>query len=169
MTSNLGAKQITESNRLGFTISQDEESSYKNMRATVMNELKRSFRPELLNRIDESIIFHKLTRPEVKEIIDILLQRLRKQLTERNLALELTDEAKDFLVDKGWDPNMGARPLRRAIQRHIEDSLSEYLIAHEPRSGSMVVVDVTGDEEDPISVKVTEAPEIEAEVLEVEN
>ena len=101
-----------------------------------MGELKKVFRPEFLNRIDDVIVFHKLQKDEIKQIVDLLLRRIRSSLAERDLQLELTDEAEDFLVKKGWDPAMGARPLRRAIQRYIEDPLADFVLRSEPVPGA---------------------------------
>src|SRR3979490_2697193 len=97
------------------------------MKLRVMGELKKVFRPEFLNRIDDVIVFHKLQKDEIKSIVELLLRRIRVSLADRDLQLELTEEAEDFLVEKGWDPSMGARPLRRAIQRYIEDPLADYV------------------------------------------
>ena len=112
-----------------------------------MGELKKVFRPEFLNRIDDVIVFHKLTKDEIKTIVELLLRRIRESMAERGLQLDLTDEAKDLLVDKGWDPSMGARPLRRAIQRYIEDPLADYVLRSELPEGATVLVDKTPDEE----------------------
>ena len=98
------------------------------MKNRIMGELKKVFRPEFLNRIDEVIVFHKLAKDEIKEIVDLLIDRVRAQVAEHELQLELTEEAKDLLVEKGWDPAMGARPLRRAIQRYIEDPLADEVL-----------------------------------------
>ena len=123
-----------------------------------MSDLKKVFRPEFLNRIDEVIVFHKLAKEEVKEIIDLMINRVRVQVAEHELQLELTDEAKDILVDKGWDPSMGARPLRRAIQRYIEDPLADEVLRQGemvPGSTVMVERDASGDEEDkPLKLKI---------------
>lgn len=150
MTSNLGARQIGEQAAFGFkTQSVQSEAQHKDMEAKVMQEVKSAFRPELLNRIDDVVIFQKLTRDQVKEIIDIILVRLRGQLEEREMTLELSDTAKDFLVDEGWDPDMGARPLRRAIQRYIEDPLADALLREEEAEGSRkVVVNKLSDQEE---------------------
>jgi ATP-dependent Clp protease ATP-binding subunit ClpC len=113
-----------------------------------MGELKKVFRPEFLNRIDEVIVFHKLSKDEIKEIVELLLRRIRKSMAERELQLELSDEAKDLLVDKGWDPAMGARPLRRAIQRYIEDPLADFVLRSQVPPGSTVLVD-PADPNDP--------------------
>jgi ATP-dependent Clp protease ATP-binding subunit ClpC len=112
--------------------------------------LKKVFRPEFLNRIDEVIVFHKLTKEEIKSIVDLLLRRIRGQLAERELQLDLAEPAEDFLVEKGWDPAMGARPLRRAIQRYIEDPLADFVLRAELEEGATVLVDKApdGDEQD---------------------
>jgi ATP-dependent Clp protease ATP-binding subunit ClpC len=123
-----------------------------------MSDLKKVFRPEFLNRIDEVIVFHKLAKEEVKEIVDLMINRVRVQVAEHELQLDLTDEAKDLLVDKGWDPSMGARPLRRAIQRYIEDPLADEVLRQgqmTPGSTVMVGRDESGDEEDkPLSLTI---------------
>ena len=114
-----------------------------------MGELKKVFRPEFLNRIDDVIVFHKLQKDEIKKIVDLLLLRIRESLAERELQLELTDDAKDLLVEKGWDPAMGARPLRRAIQRYIEDPLADFVLKAELTPGGTVMVDLAPEGEDP--------------------
>src|SRR5947209_18044961 len=111
------------------------------MKNRIMGELKKVFRPEFLNRIDDVIVFHKLAKDEIKEIVELLLARIRQSMAERELQLELSEPAKDLLVDKGWDPSMGARPLRRAIQRYIEDPLADFVLRSPVPSGSTVMVD----------------------------
>ncbi|HVY78542.1 MAG TPA: hypothetical protein VG898_08565, partial [Solirubrobacterales bacterium] len=128
-------------------------------------DLKKVFRPEFLNRIDEVIVFHKLAKDEVKEIIDLMINRVRVQVAEHELQLELTDEAKDLLVEKGWDPSMGARPLRRAIQRYIEDPLADEVLRQgaEMAPGSTVMVkrDPSGDEDDrPLSLTIVKPKKV---------
>ena len=113
-----------------------------------MGELKKVFRPEFLNRIDDVIVFHKLQKDEIKTIVELLLRRIRESMAERELQLELTEEAKDFLVDKGWDPSMGARPLRRAIQRYIEDPLADFVLRSELPPGATVIVDAPPEGDD---------------------
>ena len=105
------------------------------MKNRIMGELKKVFRPEFLNRIDDVIVFHKLQKDEIKKIVELLLRRIRESMAERELQLELTEEAKDLLVEKGWDPAMGARPLRRAIQRYIEDPLADFVLRSELDAG----------------------------------
>ena len=142
MTSNIGASEIAKNTSIGFTVSDETGMSYDDMKNRIMGDLKKVFRPEFLNRIDEVIVFHKLAKDEVKEIIDLMINRVRVQVAEHELQLELTDEAKDLLVDKGWDPSMGARPLRRAIQRYIEDPLADEVLRQgQMTPGSTVMVD----------------------------
>ncbi|HEY1775264.1 MAG TPA: ATP-dependent Clp protease ATP-binding subunit [Solirubrobacteraceae bacterium] len=142
MTSNIGAQEIARNTPLGFAISDDETGiTYDDMKNRIMGELKKVFRPEFLNRIDDVIVFHKLQKDEIKQIVELLLTRIRHSMAERELVLDLTDEAKDLLVEKGWDPAMGARPLRRAIQRYIEDPLADFVLRSQLPPGSTVVVD----------------------------
>jgi len=151
MTSNIGASEIAKNTSIGFTVADETGMSYGDMKNRIMGDLKKVFRPEFLNRIDEVIVFHKLAKEEVKEIVDLMINRVRVQVAEHELQLELTDESKDLLVDKGWDPSMGARPLRRAIQRYIEDPLADEVLRQGPMvPGSTVLVerDAAGDEDD---------------------
>jgi ATP-dependent Clp protease ATP-binding subunit ClpC len=149
MTSNIGAAEIARNTPLGFAVSDDETGiTYDDMKNRIMGELKKVFRPEFLNRIDDVIVFHKLQREEIKQIVELLLLRIRESMAERELQLELTEPAKDLLVEKGWDPSMGARPLRRAIQRYIEDPLADFVLREELTPGATVVVDpATGEGE----------------------
>ncbi len=160
MTSNIGASEIAKNTSIGFTVSDETGMSYDDMKNRIMSDLKKVFRPEFLNRIDEVIVFHKLAKDEVKEIIDLMINRVRVQVAEHELQLELTEEAKDLLVEKGWDPSMGARPLRRAIQRYIEDPLADEVLRQgrmTPGSTVMVGRDSSGDDEDrPLSLTIIE-------------
>src|SRR5436190_4823106 len=122
------------------------------MKDRVMSELKKVFRPELLNRIDEVIVFHKLTKEEITLIVELLMQRLRDQMGEHETAIELTEGAKELLVEKGYDPTMGARPLRRAIQRYIEDPLADFVLGRELEAGSTILVDRKNDDEVDITI-----------------
>ena len=149
MTSNIGASEIARNTPLGFAVSDDETGiTYDDMKNRIMGELKKVFRPEFLNRIDDVIVFHKLQKDEIKQIVELLLLRIRESMAERELQLELTDPAKDMLVEKGWDPAMGARPLRRAIQRYVEDPLADFVLREQLTPGATVVVDPApeGDE-----------------------
>src|SRR6476660_1187192 len=170
MTSNIGASEIAKNTSIGFTVADETGMSYDDMKNRIMSDLKKVFRPEFLNRIDEVIVFHKLAKEEVKEIIDLMINRVRVQVAEHELQLELTDEAKNLLVDKGWDPSMGARPLRRAIQRYIEDPLADEVLRQgEMTPGSTVMVDrdAAGDEEDkPLSLKIIAPKKPKAKAVE---
>src|SRR5690242_13559902 len=160
MTSNIGAASIAKNTSLGFSVEESETGvSYEDMKNRIMGDVKKMFRPELLNRIDEIIVFQKLTKDEIKQIVDLLMRRLREQMKVHEVAIELTDKAKDFMVDKGYDPTMGARPLRRAIQRYIEDPLADFVLGRSLEAGSTVLVDhVDGDEE--ISLQMIEPVEV---------
>ena len=129
------------------------------MKNRIMGDVKKVFRPELLNRIDEIIVFQKLTKEEITQIVDLLMKRLREQMKLHEVSIELTNKAKDFMVDKGYDPTMGARPLRRAIQRYIEDPLADFVLGRNIEPGSTVLVDwIDGDEE--ISLQMIEPVEV---------
>ncbi|MFC1575282.1 ATP-dependent Clp protease ATP-binding subunit [Gemmatimonadota bacterium] len=146
MTSNLGARDITKGGGLGFH-SQDAKTHYEVIRDKVKLEVERAFNPEFLNRVDDTIVFHPLTRDEIGEIVHILLGDVRKRLAEEELSLRLTETAVAFLVEKGWDEKFGARPLRRAIQRYLEDPLSEKILLAEFARGDEIEVDVGTDGE----------------------
>jgi len=145
MTSNLGTRNLRKAN-LGFMKS-DEAVTYERMKEKVNEALKDHFRPEFLNRIDDVIVFHELTKPEVTTIVDLMIKRVTSQLEAQGMGLELSDAAKLLLADRGYDPTLGARPLRRAIQRNIEDPLSERLLQKEFRAGEIIIVDVEDDPE----------------------
>src|SRR5207248_10013268 len=155
MTSNIGAAEIARNTPLGFAVSEDETGiTYDEMKSRIMGELKKVFRPEFLNRIDDVIVFHKLQKDEIKQIVELLLLRIRESMADRELQLELTGEAKDMLVEKGWDPAMGARPLRRAIQRYVEDPLADFVLREVITLGATVVID-PAPEEDESEVRLT--------------
>jgi ATP-dependent Clp protease ATP-binding subunit ClpC len=145
MTSNLGTQDLRKAN-IGFS-KNDEAISYERMKEKVNDALKAHFRPEFLNRIDEVIVFHELSKPEVTRIVDLMIKRVQRQLEAQGIGLELTEAAKMLLADRGYDPQLGARPLRRAIQRMVEDPLSERLLHKEFRAGQLVLVDVDTDPE----------------------
>ncbi|KRD81242.1 ATP-dependent Clp protease ATP-binding subunit ClpC [Bacillus sp. Root147] len=141
MTSNVGADTLKRSKHLGFTV-EAEGQDYKDMKGKVMAEMKRAFRPEFLNRIDEIIVFHSLEKPHLAEIVKLMADQLTKRLKEQEIDLELTKEAIDKIAEEGFDPEYGARPLRRAIQKHIEDRLSEELLKGVVQKGQKVTLDV---------------------------
>ena len=145
MTSNVGAQQLTKQQALGFNVAKDEldriAGDYDEMSDKVKQELKRLFKPEFLNRVDKVLVFRPLTRPDLRQIVDIQLNRLSPRLAEHDLKLETTDAARELILDKGYDPEYGARPLRRAIVDLIEDPLSEKLLSGEIKAGDSVVLD----------------------------
>jgi ATP-dependent Clp protease ATP-binding subunit ClpC len=160
MTSNIGSGSISKNQGFGFSIGDEAGLSYDEMKSRVMGELKKVFRPELLNRIDEIIVFPKLARDEILQVVDLMMNRVRVQMAEHGVTVELTDEARDLLVEKGYDPTMGARPLRRAIQRYIEDPLADYILGRELEPGSTILVARKNDEEVDISVVPPAPPEV---------
>ena len=145
MTSNIGAKTISKESPLGFATTVEAGMSYEEMKTNITAELKRVFRPEFLNRVDEVIVFHKLDRQNIKEIVDLMIARVSKQLAERHVEVEITEPAKELLVDRGFDSSMGARPLRRAIQQYVEDLLADEVLAGAIPDGSTVLVDRKDD------------------------
>src|SRR5438128_1084245 len=155
MTSNLGTRDIQKGPGIGFAAHPDEKVTYDKMKEKVLEELKRSFRPEFLNRIDEVIVFHSLSQENVKAIVDLMMRRVRDQLKAKDVEIDLTDAAKTLLAEKGYDPALGARPLRRTLQRLVEDPLSEKLLWKEFKAGETVIVDVREGE---ISFEHTPVP-----------
>jgi ATP-dependent Clp protease ATP-binding subunit ClpC len=143
-TSNLGTRDISKAVGMGFSSSgeADEDTQYERMKQKVDDELKKHFRPEFLNRIDDIVVFHQLTREQIVQMVDLLLGRVRTALQQKDMDLELTEQAKSLLAKRGFDPVLGARPLRRTIQREIEDQLSEKILFGEIGAGEIVTVDV---------------------------
>jgi len=145
MTTNLGSRDVSKGLVLGFAPDGNEDNAYEQMKSKVQQELKQHFRPEFLNRIDDVIVFHQLTESEIIEIVDLMIASLEKRLQDKDMAIELTPAAKVLLAERGYDPTLGARPLRRTIQREIEDPLSEKMLFGDLNPGSIVVVDVEGE------------------------
>jgi ATP-dependent Clp protease ATP-binding subunit ClpC len=145
MTTNLGSRDISKGVGLGFSMGDDVEGNYDRMKLKVNEELKQHFRPEFLNRLDDVIVFHQLTRPEILQIVELMVTSLDDRLKDKDMGLILTDQAKELLVDKGYDQSLGARPMRRTIQREIEDVLSEKILFGELTAGNLVVVGVEGE------------------------
>ena len=145
MTTNLGTRDISKSLGLGFANADDDLTNYDRMKGKVQDELKNHFRPEFLNRIDDVIVFHQLTREQIIHIVDLMIANLDERLKAKDMGIELTQAAKDLLAARGYDPLLGARPLRRVIQREIEDALSERILFGELKAGEIIVVDVDGD------------------------
>ncbi|MDP1876382.1 MAG: ATP-dependent Clp protease ATP-binding subunit, partial [Actinomycetota bacterium] len=169
MTTNLGSRDVSKGQTLGFAPENDDESAYERMKAKVQQELKQHFRPEFLNRIDDVIVFHQLTEAEIVQIVDLMINNLEKRLEEQDMAIELTPAAKALLAHRGYDTSLGARPLRRTIQRDIEDPLSEKMLFGDMNPGSIVLVDVaTDDGEEPFTFtampkgELPDAPPVEA-------
>lgn len=156
MTSNVGAQSLKSNKYVGFNI-QDGEHNYKDMKGKVMEELKKAFRPEFLNRIDEIIVFHALEKKHLREIVTLMSDQLVKRLKEQKIDIGLTEAAKDKISEEGYDPEYGARPLRRAIQKHIEDRLSEELLKGNVLTGHKVMIDVDNGE---FVVKTAEPTEV---------
>ena len=149
MTSNLGSQAIMNSKTLGFTSADENqaEADYETMKEKVMDNLKKAFRPEFLNRIDDIVVFHPLTADELKQIVGIMMKDLRKRLADRDLSITLSDEALDELAKVGYDPEFGARPLRRAIQNQIEDPLADALLAGQYQAGDTIKVALDDDKQ----------------------
>lgn len=142
MTSNVGAREITnKGSQLGFAAKQSEEDQYKDMRQNVMEEVKKTFNPEFINRIDEIVVFHSLSKEHIGQILDLALEDVDDKLAEKELEIELTPAAKEFLVDKGFDVKFGARPLLRTLQRELEDPLAENILVNRYPAGSKIIVD----------------------------
>jgi ATP-dependent Clp protease ATP-binding subunit ClpC len=150
MTSNLGSDLIRRETALGFSIksdeSQTEQHAYDSMKDKVMNEVKKFFRPEFLNRIDTSVVFHALSKDHTLSIVDLMMDQVRQELSEKNIELEITEAAREYLAEKGYDPNFGARPLRRLIQDKVEDRLSEDLLGGKLHSGDTAILDMEDGE-----------------------
>jgi ATP-dependent Clp protease ATP-binding subunit ClpC len=145
MTTNLGTKDIT-GGPVGFTMEGNEEASYQAMRAKVVEELKKNFKPEFLNRVDETIVFPQLTQEELMQVVGLFVKRLSERMLDRDMTVAVSTPAKQRLIEIGWDPTMGARPLRRAVQQNVEDPLSERILQGELSPGQHVEVDFVDDE-----------------------
>jgi ATP-dependent Clp protease ATP-binding subunit ClpC len=165
MTTNLGTKDIT-GGPVGFTVEGNEEASYQSMKAKVVEELKKNFKPEFLNRVDETIVFPQLNHAELMQIVGLFVKRLAERMMDRDMTVAVSDKAKEQLITLGWDPTMGARPLRRAVQQNVEDPLSERILQGELNPGQHVEVDFDGAEftfhtskpaSEPVAARATES------------
>jgi ATP-dependent Clp protease ATP-binding subunit ClpC len=169
MTTNLGTRDISKGINLGFAAEGSAQTGYERMKNKVQDELKQHFRPEFLNRVDDIVVFHQLLEPEIIQIVDLMVAKLDERLKDKDMAVEVTPAAKALLAKRGFDPVLGARPLRRAIQRDVEDALSEKILYSELRPGQIVVVDVEGEGEDakftfrgePKPLEMPDAPPVE--------
>jgi len=146
MTSNVGARDITKGRRLGF-VTADEKDSFERISATVKEEMQRVFNPEFLNRVDDVIVFHTLYEEHIRQIVAIMLRDVQKRLGQEEITLKLSDGGTSFLVKHGSDEKYGARPLKRAIQKYIEDPLSEKILLGEFQKGDEIEIDVAADDE----------------------
>jgi ATP-dependent Clp protease ATP-binding subunit ClpC len=149
MTSNIGADMIKRQSSIGFTLTLDaeqkEQEAYEDMRKKLMDSLKRVFRPEFINRLDSVIVFRALAREHIRHIVNLEIEKVAERLVENEIILKASDPALDKLAEEGYDPDMGARPLRRVIQQKVEDPLSDALLAHEFNNGDVIIVDLNGD------------------------
>ncbi len=169
MTTNLGTRDISKGQAMGFAKEDDAQTNYERMKAKVSEELKTNFRPEFLNRVDDIIVFHQLTEKEIFQIVDLMITNLDGRLKERDMGIELRPKAKKVLSERGFDPVLGARPLRRTIQREIEDQLSEKILFGDLKAGQIVVIDAEGEGTDakftfkgvPKPAEVPDTPEVE--------
>jgi ATP-dependent Clp protease ATP-binding subunit ClpC len=163
MTSNVGADTIKHGSTLGFNARMDssvtEKEEYDDMRRNVLDQLRRVFRPEFLNRVDATVVFRSLTREEIKQIVDLELRKVRERLIEHAISLDLTEDGRDWIADKGYDPDYGARPLRRLIQNEIEDALSDGILSGRFPLASIVRVSVN-HETDELTLEAVEEDEI---------
>lgn len=153
MTSNIGARLITKGKTLGFVPSEDKERDYREMKDTVMDEVRRVFNPEFINRIDEIVVFRPLTQDDMYKILDINFAKVQKKVSDRNIKLEMSSKAKEFIATKGFDPNYGARPLLRTIQKYIEDPLSEFMLVNKVKDGAKIKLDYSEGDKLDISLK----------------
>ena len=164
MTSNIGARQLKDFGQgVGFQTAARQESAEDNSKAVIQNALKKTFSPEFLNRIDDIVIFNALEKEQIFEIIDIALKDLYKRLTIMGFTLKLSDEAKNFVAEKGYDPQFGARPLNRAIQKHIEDPLAEFILNENPGEGAILEA-VMNDEKDGLKITLQDVVEVSSEL-----
>ncbi len=160
MTSNAGVELIKRQTRIGFLPTEDEaktrKQGYETMKEKVMGEVRTLFRPEFLNRLDDIIVFHELSEAQLRHIVDFMIKDLQGRLSEHKLKLEITDNAKSWLAKIGFDPQYGARPLRRAIERYVENQLSTKVLSGEFKEGNTIIVDLTDEKTLTFTAKVTE-------------
>src|SRR5262245_11988510 len=171
MTTNLVTKDIYKGVSMGFARAGEPNGYYDRMKSKVQDELKHHFRPEFLNRVDDTVVFHQLTQEEIVTIVDLMISKVDERLKDRDMGLELRPAAKTLLAQRGYDPVLGARPLRRTIQRAIEDARSEKILVGELKAGQIIMVDVKGTgEEAEFTFKGVPKPEAEpdAPLAEVE-
>jgi ATP-dependent Clp protease ATP-binding subunit ClpC len=163
MTSNVGATGMTTTTEMGFRPSkatgETDEQAYDKMRNKVLEEVKHTFRPEFLNRVDEIVVFHQLSREQIEQIVGLELEKVIREVKAQDMHLEVVEEAKQLLARKGWDPQFGARPLRRAIQREVEDELAEELLKGNFTAGDRILAEVNPD--NPDKLRFSKIPSVE--------
>jgi len=163
MTSNIGADVIRKDSAIGFSLKGDasveRQQSYDRMKDKVLNEVKQFFRPEFLNRIDAQLVFHALSREHIRSIVDLMLATIGTQLVEKNMAIEVSDPAREWIGEKGYDETFGARPLRRVIQNEIEDRMSDLLLQGDIKDGDTILIGVGDDQKLTVVAKEREQPE----------
>jgi ATP-dependent Clp protease ATP-binding subunit ClpC len=164
MTSNVGARLISRGKSLGFLVQDSMQQEYMNIKDTVTEEVKKAFNPEFLNRLDEIIVFHPLGKPEMRKILDLMLERNKEKVAKQGLMVELTDAAKEFLLEKGFDPNYGARPLHRVIQKYLDDTLAEGILSqnliHTPGEPPLcIMVDINAEQKG-LEIRVQEKSQV---------
>jgi len=145
MTSNIGAEMLKKQGSIGFRSSEKEEETYKDMKSRLLEAVKKVFKPEFLNRVDDIVVFRSLTKKDLQKIVDLEISEVQERLKEQDVKLELSAKAKDFLIEKGFDKTFGARPLKRVIQRFLEDPLAEDIISGKLKGGGNTKADVKGD------------------------
>ena len=161
-TSNVGSAGMQKTTDIGFRSVKDEGSStvrYERMKNKVLDEVKHAFRPEFLNRVDEIVVFHQLSREQIAEIVGLELEKVIREVKAQDMHLEVTEDAKQLLAKKGWDPQFGARPLRRAIQREVEDELAEEMLKGNFSTGDRILAEVSAD--NPEKLRFSKIPFIE--------
>ena len=146
MTSNVGAEILQRNTSMGFGLEVNAENEYEKIREKILDETKRVFKPEFLNRLNELVIFKSLGREDMKAIVELELRNVSNRLKEQGLVFDFSEAAKSFLIEKGYDAKYGARPLRRAIERHLEDSLAEAILGGEIKAGEVIHVEVQNDQ-----------------------
>ncbi|MBV8355590.1 MAG: AAA family ATPase, partial [Candidatus Eremiobacteraeota bacterium] len=163
MTSNVGAIGMQTSTDIGFRPQKDsgqtDQQSYERMKNKVLEEVKHTFRPEFLNRIDETVVFHQLSRPQIEQIVGLELEKIIREVKAQEMFLEVSEDARALLARKGWDPQFGARPLRRAIQREVEDELAEEMLRGKFGAGDRILAEVNPD--NPDKLRFSKIPTIE--------
>jgi ATP-dependent Clp protease ATP-binding subunit ClpC len=168
LTSNVGAELIKRQSSLGFGAIGADEQDYEGMKVKILDESKKAFKPEFINRLDDLIVFRMLERPDLLQIIDLEIAKVLERLRQKDISLELGEAAREFLIEEGYDPQYGARPMRRAVEKNLEDPLAEHLLRGDVKEGDVVVVDAD-KEEKRLTFKARESDPEETEPVESES